>query len=95
VRVRYTPRARRDLEAIYDYIDEHNPGAARAVKLAILRTAELLSDFPYLGAETDRSREFRGVVLTGYPYKIYYRIRNNEVCLVHIRDARRRPWQGE
>ena len=95
MRLRYTPRARRDLEAIYIYIDEHNAGAARAVKRAIQRTAELLADFPYLGVETDRSPEFRGIVVTGYPYKIYYRIRNNDVWIVHIRDVRRRPWQGE
>jgi plasmid stabilization system protein ParE len=95
VRVRYTPRARRDLEAIYTYIDEHNAGAARAVKLAILRTTELLGDFPYVGTKTNRSPEFRGIVVTGYPYRIYYRIRDNGVWIVHIRDVRRRPWQGE
>ncbi|WP_371126073.1 type II toxin-antitoxin system RelE/ParE family toxin, partial [Bradyrhizobium sp.] len=35
VRVRYTPRSRRDLEAIYNYIHEQSPGAARSVKRAI------------------------------------------------------------
>ena len=95
MRVRYTPRARRDLEAIYAFIDQHNADAARAVKLAILRTVKLLGDFPYVGVETDRSPEFRGIVVTGYPYRIYYRIRDNGVWIVHIRDVRRRPWQGE
>src|ERR1700680_760676 len=28
------------------------------------------------------------------PYKIYYRIKGEEVWIVHIRDARRQPWEG-
>jgi len=32
MRVRYTPRSRRDLEAIYATIDQQNPVAARSVK---------------------------------------------------------------
>jgi plasmid stabilization system protein ParE len=46
MRVRHTSRARRDLEAICDYLDRNNPDAARAVKLAVSRATELLADFP-------------------------------------------------
>ena len=49
-------------EAIYAYIDQHNPGAARSVKRAIQHTVEILADFPHIGTATDRSSEFRGVV---------------------------------
>jgi plasmid stabilization system protein ParE len=43
MKVRYTPRSRRDLEAIYAYIDEQSPGAARAVKRAIQHAVEILA----------------------------------------------------
>jgi plasmid stabilization system protein ParE len=58
VRLRYTLRAQRDLEAIYAYIDKHNPPAARAVKRAIQHTIELLADFPYLGVKVDDHLSF-------------------------------------
>jgi plasmid stabilization system protein ParE len=29
------------------------------------------------------------------PYNIYYRIEGDEIWIVHIRDMRRRPWQGD
>ena len=92
MRVRHTPRARRDLEAIYDYLDRNNPDAARAVKLAVSRATELLADFPKIGVETDRSREFRGIRVGRYPYRIYYRVRGDEVWIVHVRDMRRHPF---
>ena len=30
-----------------------------------------------------------------YPYRVYYRIRGDEVWIVHIRDMRREPWAGD
>ncbi len=27
-----------------------------------------------------------------YPYKVYYRLTQREVLIIHIRDARRAPW---
>ena len=95
MRVRYTPRSRRDIEAIYTLIDQQSPSAARAVKRAIQHAVELLADFPNIGTATDRSPEFRGVRAGRYPYRIYYRVRGDEVWIVHVRDMRRRPWTGD
>jgi plasmid stabilization system protein ParE len=60
MRVRYTPRAFADREAIFEYLDERNPRAAREVKA----------------------------------YIVYYRVGKEEVSIIHIRHAARRPWQG-
>jgi len=30
-----------------------------------------------------------------YPYIVYYRVGRDEVAIVHIRHAARRPWEGE
>jgi toxin ParE1/3/4 len=95
VNVRYTPRSRRDLEAIYDYINQQNPVAARSVKRAIQNAVEMLAEFPHIGTVTERSPEFRGVRAGRYPYRIYYRIRGDEVWIVHIRDIRRKTWAGD
>ena len=95
MRVRYTPRARADLEAIFSYLDSRNPTAAHAVKREIDRAAAGLALAPYLGVVIDRSPEFRGLRAGRYPYRLYYRIRDNEVWLVHVRHTSRRPWTGE
>jgi toxin ParE1/3/4 len=94
MRVRYTPRARRDLRTILEYIDERNPQGAINVKQSIQRTIELIGDHP-------RSGRLAGIhavhVLSAgrYPYLIYWIIEAGEAWIVHIRDARRRPWRGE
>jgi toxin ParE1/3/4 len=95
MKVRYTLRARADIEAIFSYLDTRNPAAARAVKLEIERAAMALTLSPYLGSTIDRSPEFRGLRVGRYPYRLFYRIRENEVWIVHVRHTSRRPWSGE
>jgi plasmid stabilization system protein ParE len=95
MRIRYTLRARADIESIFAYLDSRNPAAALAVKREIERAAAALGVLPYLGAVAERSPEFRAVIVGHYPYRIYYRIRGNEVWIVHIRHTSRRPWSGE
>jgi plasmid stabilization system protein ParE len=94
VRVRYTRRAAADLEAIYDYIDERSPSAARAVKRFIKTRIEMLADYPFAAPAAGES-DTRELSMSRYPYKVYYRVERGEVAIVHIRDARRRPWKGD
>lgn len=47
--VEWTPNAIEDLEAISDYIAEHNPIAAYNLEDHILKCAESLSEHPYKG----------------------------------------------
>ena len=91
MRIRYTPRARTDIETIYDYLDTRSPAAARSVKDAIERRILQLADFPQLGPETDEPPA-RELSVIRYPYKVYYVVENDEVRIIHVRDARRRPW---
>lgn len=90
MRVRYTLRALYDLEAIYLYLDERSPSGARAVKSTIERRIRQLADIPFIGPETDEPG-VRELTIVRYPYKVYYRIRNDEVRIVHIRHTSRRP----
>ena len=95
MKVRYTPRARADLEAIYDYIDQRNPKAALAVKSRIQRAINSLSDLPLIGRPTDRMAGLRVILAGRYPYRIYYRVRDNVIWIAHIRHtARRLPGPG-
>lgn len=46
MRVRYTPRAFADREAIFEYLDKRNPRAAREVKAYIDKRVKGLENFP-------------------------------------------------
>ena len=94
MRVRYTPRAHRDLETILRYLDEHSPRGMRNVKRAIENTIRLIAQFPQGGRVHGPSGTH--VLPAGrFPYLIYWSIEVDEAWIVHIRDGRRRPWKGE
>jgi toxin ParE1/3/4 len=94
MRVRYTPRARDDLDAIHSYLNEHSPVAAAAVLKRIRNRIERLADFPLMAPMTELAG-IRGLTIVRYPYKAYYRILDDEVLILHVRDVRRAPWTGE
>jgi toxin ParE1/3/4 len=93
MRVRYTPRARDDLDTIHSYLNERSPAAAAAVLKRIRNRIDRLADFPLMAPVTELAG-IRGLSIVRYPYKAYYRILADEVLILHVRDARRAPWTG-
>jgi toxin ParE1/3/4 len=94
MKVRYTLRARGDLAAIYAYLDERSPMGARAVKARIARRIAQLADFPFIAPVTE-APDIYELTLLRYPYKIYYRVEEDEVWVLHIRHSARQDWQNE
>ena len=93
MRVRYTPRAFADREAIFEYLDKRNPRAAREVKAFIDKRVSSLQNFP-TRHRLIKELNVRALWLGGYPFIVYYRVGQDEVSIIHIRHAARRPWQG-
>jgi plasmid stabilization system protein ParE len=91
MRVRYTAQAFADREDIFAYLDERNRAVARSVKEYIGRSVSRIASFP-LSAPLTEIADVRELSLVRYPYKIYYRVAQNEIWIIHIRDARRRPF---
>ena len=89
MRLRYTPEAFADRERIFEYLRERSPGGARSVMASIRDAAKLLQDQPYSGYKTDDS-DVRIKFITRYPYKIFYRVRDDVVEIIHIRHTSRR-----
>jgi toxin ParE1/3/4 len=94
MRVRYSPRAFADREAIFAYLHERSPRGARNGKQSIVNAIRLLASHPYMAPLT-AINGVRELSVPRRPYKVYYRVEGQELWIVHIRDARRRPWQGE
>jgi addiction module RelE/StbE family toxin len=88
-RVDWSPRALRDLIEIYRTIAIENARAAAEQAEHIVKRAEALSDQPRLG-KASHWRGRRVLVLTRYPYSIYYRISKGAVQVVRVVHQRRR-----
>jgi hypothetical protein len=57
-----------------------------------MKTIELVGEFPEGGRQIDEQGT-RVLQAGRYPYLIYWIIERNEAWIVHIRDARHRPWR--
>ena len=95
MKIRYTRRARGDLENIFTYIASDNTDAARRMRRAIHRTIELVDTHPYMGIKNARAPELRSRLVSRYPYRVHYAMRGGEIWIVHIRHTARQPWTGE
>jgi addiction module RelE/StbE family toxin len=94
MRVRYTPEAFSDRERILEYLRERSPGGARNVAASIREAVTQLCDQPLSGYRTDNP-DVRVIFVIRYPYKIFYRIRETVVEILHIRHTSRRAWTGD
>jgi addiction module RelE/StbE family toxin len=73
VKLRFTPRATRDLAEIAEYLRTHNPSTALAVRDAILRSLQNLTLFPAMG-RSQNVESVRKLVTPRYRYLVYYTI---------------------
>jgi addiction module RelE/StbE family toxin len=90
VRLRYTRRAARQLDAVLAYITERSPEGAQHVMDRLEAAIDLVRDHPRSGALTGK-RDFRRIVANPYPYLIFYRATADEIVIHGIRHAARRP----
>lgn len=79
----WSPRTRRNIEAIRDYIAPDNPVAAASVLDEIRKAALRLRDFPMIG-HAGRRQGTRELVLTRYPYILIYRLTPKRIGIVAV-----------
>jgi toxin ParE1/3/4 len=94
MKVRYTPRAQGDIDAILSYIDQRNPQGARNVARTMHKTIELIEQFPQAGRLAGEQGT-RVLPVGRYPYLIYWSVEGDEAWIIHIRHAARRPWDPD
>jgi toxin ParE1/3/4 len=90
MKLRFTPRATRDLAEIGDYLREYNPQAALRVRTAILESLQSLILFPHIGRQ-QQVEGVRKLVTRRYPYLVYYTADNEagEVVILAIQHPAR------
>jgi plasmid stabilization system protein ParE len=95
VRLRYSPRASRDLAEIADYLMPRSPKGARNVERRIHKTIQLIAEFPGAGRRLDQRPAVRVLPLGRYPYLIFCTLRDDEIVVLHIRHGARSPVDPE
>ena len=89
LKVRWLRRALANLEAEAEYISRDSHAAAQRVVMAIEHAVQLLASHPALGraGRVDGTRE---LVVTGTPYIIPYRVREDRVEVLRVFHAARK-----
>jgi addiction module RelE/StbE family toxin len=91
MRLRWTPAAADDLEAIHAYLVQYFPSFAHSTIQEIYQTILTLRSTPYRG-RIGREEGTRELVLPRLPYIVIYRVKENDVEILHIyHGAQNRP----
>jgi toxin ParE1/3/4 len=72
-----------------------NPAAAERVRQAILEAIDLVAGRPYIGIRNARATDLRSKLVSRYPYRVHYLVRESGIIVVHIRLTARQPWTGD
>ncbi|MER0237092.1 type II toxin-antitoxin system RelE/ParE family toxin [Fulvimarina sp. MAC8] len=90
MKLRYTRTALREIDKALSYTSERSPQGAAALRQRILTAVDLIRDHAQAGQMTSR-RDFRRVVLSPYPYVLFYRVAADEIVVARFRHAARKP----
>jgi len=88
-RVRWSPRAADDLEAIAEYVSIDSPAYAKSVVKTILEITRKFSQFPLAGRTVPEFKDENIREWFAYSYRIIYRIDQNVVTVAAIVHGRR------
>ena len=90
----YTPRAAAELSEVLEYIEDRSPLGVSHVRARIQAIIDLLLRHPHAGQLTSNSR-LRRMVVSPYPYLIFYEATDDTIVIHGVRHAARRPVTSE
>ncbi len=90
MRVRYTLPALAELDALLDYVAARSPQGAARVQARLKTFIELLSSHPLIGTRTE-DPAIRRLVVTPYPYLVFYEVAEDEITIHSVRHSARDP----
>ncbi|MBS1622964.1 MAG: type II toxin-antitoxin system RelE/ParE family toxin [Bacteroidetes bacterium] len=87
----WTARAQKDIEEIFQFWNDNNGSATFSQRLheLINSNLEVLRSRPFIGHETVRPNVY---VMTAAKFLIYYKIKQDNIFVMHIRDGRRKTY---
>ncbi len=96
MKVEYSKRAVADLRKISaDSRRAFGDRVAEALESRIRAVVDRISREPLGAPEVEQRPGMRVAPLIRYPFKVFYRVLDDRVRIVHVRHTSRRPWQGQ
>jgi plasmid stabilization system protein ParE len=92
VKVILTESAVRDLDEILAFIKTHYPTLVEPFERRFHAVTTRLSRWPESAPAVAQRPGTRVASLIRYPYRVFYRVTDTAIEIVHIRHAARRPW---
>ena len=88
-RVRLLPEAEEELSAAARFYEALQPGLGLALLHEVRRARERIAERPK-GSRVERG-DIRVRSILRFPYRLYYRVRPDEIVIVAVGHRRRRP----
>jgi len=89
----FTAAALADLDEILAYTSENYPALAGRLERRIRDVVAHIEEWPLNARMLNGQPDVRIVPLLRYPYKIFYRIADGRIDILHIHHTAREPWQ--
>lgn len=89
MRVVYTTEALADLDDIFDYIANHYPAISGAFQNRLHGVIARVTRWPESAQEVSERPGVRVAPLIRYPYKVFYRVSDDTVEILHVHHAAR------
>jgi plasmid stabilization system protein ParE len=90
MRVRYTATASRELDEAIGFLREFAPSIAARFADEIDKAIAELVEYPYSAQQT-AMEQVRRKYVRRFRYSIFYSVADDEIVILHIRHAARRP----
>jgi plasmid stabilization system protein ParE len=91
----YSRRALADLDQIKIYYAAHaSPAIAEAIGRRLENVVDRICRVPEAAPRVSQRSQVRVVAVVRYPFRIFYRVRDDAIDILHIRHTSRRPVKG-
>jgi toxin ParE1/3/4 len=90
--VRFTHKAKADLDQLHSFISRENPAVASRLVTRLLELSWALADNPKEGRKTDEPG-VHVLIVARLNYLIFYRLTKTEIQILHIRHTSRSRWR--
>jgi plasmid stabilization system protein ParE len=95
VKVVYTDPALRDLDEITAWLKQHYPALGRAIKRRLDVVVAHIARWPESMRFSMHRPGVRVAPLGRYPYKIFYRVHEDTIEILHVHHTSREPWDEQ
>jgi toxin ParE1/3/4 len=95
MKIIFTETALTDLDEIFEYLASNYPTLVSSVEQRINSVLARLQEWPESARKVTQRTNVHVAPLIRYPYRIFYRVTDEAIEIVHIRHTSLRPLEDE